>query len=193
MFVGVDGCKGGWVAVTVTGAGFRDACVQPTFAALMAEMGDAEVIAVDMPVGLLDEGARDADFAARRFLKGQTSCVFSTPPRPVLAAKSYDEARVISKRVSGKSLSRQAFSIIPKIPHNKKTWGGSRARLSLLKSAGIELPDALGDVDGVGMDDVIDAAAAAWSARRIAARSALAFPAGTSQRDRRGRLVVMWG
>ena len=41
---------------------------------------------------------------------------------------------------------------------SKKTWGGMKGRLALLAREGIVLPDELGDVDAVGIDDVIDAA-----------------------------------
>ncbi|MFJ3306626.1 DUF429 domain-containing protein [Streptomyces sp. NPDC086549] len=52
--------------------------------------------------------------------------------------------------------------------HPKKTWRGQNQRRSLLARAGIVLPDALGEADRVPPDDVLDAAAAAWSAHRIA-------------------------
>jgi len=61
----------------------------------------------------------------------------------------------------------------------------------LLKSVGIELPDDLGEVKEVGIDDVAGAAVAAWSARRIAAGEARSFPAEPEQRDQAGRVVVV--
>ncbi|MFI8241406.1 DUF429 domain-containing protein [Streptomyces sp. NPDC085866] len=53
------------------------------------------------------------------------------------------------------------------LDHAKKTWRGQSARRRLLAAAGIVLPDELGEADRVPVDDVLDAAAAAWSAYRI--------------------------
>jgi predicted RNase H-like nuclease len=50
----------------------------------------------------------------------------------------------------------------------KKSWAGAIERRRLLREHGIELPDELGDAGRAGIDDVLDAAAAAWTARRIA-------------------------
>jgi predicted RNase H-like nuclease len=49
-------------------------------------------------------------------------------------------------------------------------------RRRLLASNGIELPDDLQDAGAAGVDDVLDAAAAAWSAARIAGGTARSFP-----------------
>jgi len=55
----------------------------------------------------------------------------------------------------------------PRLP--KKSWHGQVDRLRLLAVAGIRIPGDLGPVSATPPDDVIDAAAAAWSAHRIAA------------------------
>ena len=56
---GVDGCKGGWVAVL---AGeppvFERAHLRPRLAELLAELAVAAVVGVDMPIGLSDDGWR---------------------------------------------------------------------------------------------------------------------------------------
>jgi predicted RNase H-like nuclease len=54
------------------------------------------------------------------------------------------------------------------LTHSKNSWHGQRARLRLLANAGITIPDDLGPVGSIPPDDIIDAAAAAWSADRIA-------------------------
>ena len=51
---------------------------------------------------------------------------------------------------------------------SKKQWNGHNARRALLAAHGILIPDDLGNTGTVGADDVLDAAAAAWSAHRIA-------------------------
>ncbi|MEU6083577.1 DUF429 domain-containing protein [Streptomyces sp. NPDC047108] len=51
---------------------------------------------------------------------------------------------------------------------SKKSWTGQRMRHRLLRAHGIVLPEDLGAAGRVPPDDVLDAAAAAWSADRIA-------------------------
>lgn len=60
--------------------------------------------------------------------------------------------------------------------HPKKTWAGQQERLALLEAAGIRLGDLVGSTGTAGPDDVVDAAAAAWSARRLAAGTAVSLP-----------------
>jgi predicted RNase H-like nuclease len=74
--------------------------------------------------------------------------------------------------------------------YGKKSWAGMWMRLELLGSAGIELPSSLGDADVVGIDDVLDAAAAAWSALRIASGKALSLPSPPERIDDRD--VAIW-
>ena len=53
---------------------------------------------------------------------------------------------------------------------SKSTWAGAVTRRRLLAAQGIELPGDLGLAgQQVGVDDVLDAAAVAWTARRFAA------------------------
>ena len=79
-----------------------------------------------------------------------------------------------------------AEGVVPS--HAKKTWRGQRQRAALLAGAGIVLPDELGEADGVPVDDVLDAAVAAWSADRIARGVAGRVPEA-AQPDAEGRAV----
>jgi predicted RNase H-like nuclease len=59
----------------------------------------------------------------------------------------------------------------------KSTWAGAERRRALLEAAGIPLNGELGLAGfAVGVDDVLDAGAAAWSARRVAAGEATSLP-----------------
>ncbi len=70
---------------------------------------------------------------------------------------------------------------------SKRTWNGMHDRRTLLRAdGGIELPDDLGPAGAAGFDDVLDAAACAWSAHRIATGAAKRLPAGV------GRLSAIW-
>ena len=73
---------------------------------------------------------------------------------------------------------------------SKHTWNGHYHRRALLQSAGILLPSGL--LDGfaglAGADDVLDAAAAAWSAARYARGEAKSLPGEA----RPGERQVIW-
>ena len=53
------------------------------------------------------------------------------------------------------------------LEYPKRSWNGMGERVELLRASGIELPTALPGAKAVPADDVIDAAALLWSARRI--------------------------
>jgi len=221
-FIGVDGCPGGWVAIGLDERGFAGALLEPTFAELLERCADAEVIAVDIPIGLADAGPREADLATRSFLKGRASSVFITPPRAALEAEDYAAGCALAREITGKAFSRQAWALRAKIlevdacatdsriyevhpevsfqilagqklSYSKKKWGGQEERRRLLEGAGIVLPEAPSEADRAGADDVLDAAAAAWTARRIARDEARSFPEGAAQLDRSGRVMAIWG
>ncbi|MGQ0805321.1 MAG: DUF429 domain-containing protein [Actinomycetota bacterium] len=211
---GVDGCRGGWVVVTD-----GDAFVCPDFASVLDALPDDAVVAVDMPIGLLQEyvpGGRKADRAARRALPAKASSVFSAPPRRAFGARSLQDAQA-----RGCRMTIQAFNILPKVQdvdrsmtpvlqarvhevhpelcfHTmnggrpagaKKSREGRDLRRALLERARIEVPDR---VPGAAEDDLLDAAAALWGARRLAAGTACRVP-DAAPRDERGlRMEICW-
>jgi predicted RNase H-like nuclease len=64
------------------------------------------------------------------------------------------------------------------VPVSKHTWAGAMERRRRLDEVGIHLPDNLGEVgSSAGVDDVLDAAAAAWTARRYLTGRAVSVPA----------------
>ncbi|HZM74491.1 MAG TPA: DUF429 domain-containing protein [Candidatus Limnocylindrales bacterium] len=63
------------------------------------------------------------------------------------------------------------------LAERKATWAGAEHRRSLLAREGIGLSPDLGRAGRLaGVDDVLDAAAAAWSARRVARGQAICVP-----------------
>lgn len=60
----------------------------------------------------------------------------------------------------------------------KTSWNGFRLRRRILAEQGVALPDDLGAAGQAGVADVLDAAAVAWTADRIAAGRAERFPPG---------------
>jgi predicted RNase H-like nuclease len=112
--VGVDGCRGGWIAAVRAGEAFS--CVRvERLERLFARSPAPEVVAVDAPIGLVERGARECDRAARALLGSRRSSVFPAPLRPLLAAASYPEASRLQRALEGKGLSRQSWAIVPKI------------------------------------------------------------------------------
>jgi predicted RNase H-like nuclease len=73
----------------------------------------------------------------------------------------------------------------------KKSWNGAAERRALLEKAGIRLPRDLGPPgQSAAVDDVLDAAAAAWTARRYALhRAECVQPVA---RTRSGRDITIW-
>jgi predicted RNase H-like nuclease len=113
MLAGVDGCKGGWVAVIQGADGHRVVEKMTSLAELIAK-DELELAVIDVPIGLMDGQPRAADVTARRFLGTRGCCVFPAPYRSVTVAGTYLEA-CDRQRVDGKRMSRQAFGILPKI------------------------------------------------------------------------------
>ena len=111
--LGVDGWRGRWVGALLEGRHVTLLDL-PDAAAVLA-VPDVEVVAIDMPIGLSDDGARICDVEARRRLPGAASTVFPAPVRPVLDTTTYDEARTASLAASGRSLSVQTFGLVPAI------------------------------------------------------------------------------
>ncbi len=63
------------------------------------------------------------------------------------------------------------------LAHGKKSAAGSVERRRLLAGAGIEVPDdALASLTASGLDDVYDAAAMAWTTRRVERGEAVSLP-----------------
>jgi predicted RNase H-like nuclease len=115
---GADGCRGGWVlAVLDPARGGLLVDVVPRLDAAIAEVdaGRWAALAVDMPMGLPEDGARACDLAARRRLGARRSSVFPTPVRATLDAPTYAEALARSRDACGRGLSRQAFNLLAKM------------------------------------------------------------------------------
>lgn len=109
---GVDGCPAGWCVVYVAPQ-TQEPVIRlcPDFDAVLTLRPRPNLIAIDIPIGLLDRrqvGGRECDRLARRRLPGRASSVFSPPVRGLLGATRYGQVR-------GHGLSIQAFGIMAKI------------------------------------------------------------------------------
>ncbi|MEV4810068.1 DUF429 domain-containing protein [Micromonospora avicenniae] len=74
---------------------------------------------------------------------------------------------------------------------SKKTWQGQMQRRDLLLGIGIAVPGDLGEAGRAGPDDVLDAAAAAWSAHRIATGHAISYP-DPPEEHAAGGTIAIW-
>ncbi len=119
LVAGVDGCRGGWIAVVTSLAGGScEARLYHHFAELLDT--DARIIAVDMPIGLPEraiKGGRQACNEARSRLGGRQSSVFSIPARAALHAPTYREACAINLEHSDppRKIAKQTYNILPRI------------------------------------------------------------------------------
>ena len=111
--VGIDGCRAGWLLLRLAPDGTADVEIAPTFNAL--HLAGLAMVAVDMPIGLPDSGARRCDAAARAILPPERrSSVFLHLRRPLLGFADYPAANAWGK-ADGKGLAKQAWFILPRI------------------------------------------------------------------------------
>lgn len=162
--IGVDGCPGGWFAVS-SGGEFQ--CFS-AFEELLHWAGTA-LIYIDIPIGLPERRPRTIEASARVLLTGKGSSVFSIPCRAAVYAQDYASACEQNLAVFGRKLSLQAWYICRKIrevdtclrqspalarqlfeshpeltfqllnhnlplQHSKKTAAGIRERISILST-----------------------------------------------------------
>jgi predicted RNase H-like nuclease len=113
--LGVDGWRGRWVGARLDGRTVTLLALDDVAAVLAVP--DVEVIAIDMPIGLSEDGVRACDVEARRRLGRAGSSVFPTPVRAVLAAADYADARAISRGLTTppRAPSAQAFQLVKAI------------------------------------------------------------------------------
>lgn len=126
VFVGVDGCRAGWFAVFLEEENEDDCkweiALFPQFSFLIDFLENnyretEPLVLVDIPIGLKDGGAgeRLSDTEARKILKARKSSIFPVPCREAVYAETYEKACEVNKLLTGKSISKQAWNIVPKI------------------------------------------------------------------------------
>jgi predicted RNase H-like nuclease len=188
------------------------------FAEVVALLEDGvESIAVDMPIGLPERGARACDVEARRQLGPRRSSVFPAPPRTLLHERDYGVALRTKRAIDGVGLSKQAFNLLPKIaevdaamtPVRQAAVVECHPELAFARLAGGPLewskraPEGAlvrrelveevfgslpsGIPHGAAGDDVLDAVALVVAARRLATGTAERL--GDRTRDSRGLVM----
>jgi predicted RNase H-like nuclease len=120
IYVGVDGCRAGWLAVLLNEGGAKwKVDLFPDISTLFGHHSGASLILIDIPIGLRDSGPSErlCDIEARKMLAPpmRQSSVFPVPCRPAVYAQMYDEANRINEHLTGRRLSIQTWNIVPKI------------------------------------------------------------------------------
>jgi predicted RNase H-like nuclease len=204
IVTGIDGCKSGWIAVSLFPVRVRTGRT-------LDELDIQGVTGIDMPLGLVADGWRTVDGLARRELGGRGASVFAIPPRQVWAAPDYASANRRCRELTGRGMSAQTWGLRAKLleadafrrgcarplhevhpelsfaalsggplADSKHVPAGVAVRRALLEGAGIALPER---VAGAAEHDLLDAAAVAWSAERIAAGTARVLSGTLTQRS----------
>ncbi|MEO9873929.1 MAG: DUF429 domain-containing protein [Anderseniella sp.] len=115
FFVGLDGCKAGWVMVSWSGKadGTPNASIIPDIRTALET--DATHIGVDMPIGFPSDRTRSCEALARRYIGPRRSSVFPVPCRDAVMADDYRDACDINSSILGRKFSKQAFMLFPKM------------------------------------------------------------------------------
>jgi predicted RNase H-like nuclease len=217
---GLDGFKEKWLAIVLEDGAFAAASVFPTAATAFEALADCAAIGIDVPIWLPEHPPRKADAEARRVVGRRWQSVFFTCSRAVTEQPTHAEAIALARSRAEAAPSAQAFGLFSKIleveallrsfpqvfevhpevsfaalhggplPFGKRTWNGSHLRRELLHEAGIVLPAGLAEAGLAPVDDVLDAAAVAWTAKRKAAGEARSIPAPPELIQ--GRPVAIW-
>ncbi|HEX2021776.1 MAG TPA: DUF429 domain-containing protein [Candidatus Thermoplasmatota archaeon] len=215
--VGIDGCRAGWLAVRWGADGVE--------AAAHARLADAlalpsELVAIDMPIGLLDApepGGRACDREARRMLGKRGASVFSPLAREHLRAARFADARGISLQSwnlrariaelddalapaeqgrvveSHPELAFAALAGAPLLAPKRKAQGRGARTMALRGIDDDPFAPLLrvGPPRGARWDDLLDACALAWTARRVADGRARRVPESPPV-DARGLRMEIW-
>ncbi len=134
LVAGADGCKRGWIVAAADSEDLSHPRVATVgaFRDIWNVFGAApDVLAIDMPIGLVNQGRRKVDGMARRLLGKKSSSVFTPPERVLLEyaslnhhlgderegsyMESYEAVNGWARQFLGHGVSRQAFAIFPKI------------------------------------------------------------------------------
>ena len=121
IYIGIDSCKKGWIAA-ILDYGHLHIKRYKTISEIIAEYPAPCTYLIDMPIGLPEqESDLRPDRAAREKLGSCGSSVFPVPCRQAVyqigqnSEETESLQKEVNKHILGKSLSKQATAIIPKI------------------------------------------------------------------------------
>lgn len=115
VYIGVDGCKGGWIAAVLDYGELRLERYE-NIDSLINRYPQFDAILIDMAIGLRDNTEMiRPDQIAKKELGPRASTVFPIPSRSAVYAETEEEQKKENVKTLGKSLAKQSIAIIPKI------------------------------------------------------------------------------
>lgn len=114
-YIGIDGCKGGWIAAIMKDGQWNVEKVS-SLKELIEKYSQFDECLLDMAIGLpedLDDIRPDR--FARKIIPEKASSIFPVPCRQAVYAGTDEEAININEKILGKRLSRQSLAIIGKM------------------------------------------------------------------------------
>lgn len=216
--LGIDWFKGGWVAIALGGGKQPDVIVGADLGEIIERVPGATCVAVDMPIGLPTKVRACDGLARRFVGPRFNSVFPTVPQEVLYADTYEEANRIAIRMLDGRKISQQTYALAanirtvetvaeqddrlievhPEVSFRaligepvgwaKTTWNGQAVRRRHLHLAGITLPDELEEAGAVPVADVLDAAVAAWSARRYVAGECQSLPEGA----RAGERQVIW-
>jgi predicted RNase H-like nuclease len=204
VIAGVDGCKDKWIAVVELNSGHTEVLEPCTFDKLYEDRS-LDLIVIDIPIGLPEKGYRRADLVAKRFLRHRHVCVFPAPTRLILDCSYREQASDRCVEVGDKRVNVFQWAIVPKVkcidlalrqhknPQDRFREGHPEVSFALLnqktplsskkKKAGGDrrlglLREHFSDIqtNSPHLEDILDAYALLWTARRVRAGQECRFP-----------------
>ena len=116
--IGVDGTSSGWIASIGNSRDKRLSSIEfsEDLNKLLSEYPDS-IVVIDMPIELNKKNyLRTCDVLARKYLgKAFQSSIFIPPLKRVLKCSTYQEANELSRKITGKGLSKQSWHLKSKI------------------------------------------------------------------------------
>lgn len=115
--IGIDGCKGGWLTVSMTSLQNQRITLLENISEIESLYQQAHAIWIDMPIGLSEGDIhRDLEAHARPLLKPhKASSIFTPPWRDAVYQPDYQSAKEANLKQCGKSISIQSWNISNKI------------------------------------------------------------------------------
>ena len=115
LYIGADGCRGGWIACILEHGEMRIERYD-SVEALIQAYPEFDAFLIDMAVGLRTSADQlRPDDLARKELGPRSSSIFPIPCRQAVYAGSEEEKKQANIKALGKSLPKQTINIIPKI------------------------------------------------------------------------------
>lgn len=218
VVLGVDRWRRRWVGVLLGASAPPTVLVDSSLEGLVARAPDASCVGVDMPIGLPASTRVADELARSYVGSRRNSVFMTPPRPVLAAGTYPEANAIAPTLTGGRKISQQAWALRGAIPaveavaahdtrlievhpevsframhgaeltYAKTSWNGQELRRRILADAGVVFPDRLPDCGDVPPDDVLDAAAAAWSARRYVTGEVQSFPPAALH----GQREVIW-